>query len=95
LGFHTSDSAALLVGQDASDSGIRPEFNTELTSQFHERRGDRAGSAARVPDAFLRLHMRDRTQYRGRLLGGGTDVLSEVIEHLGDAWIAIELSHGA
>jgi len=70
------------------------QFDAKFCGQPDQSLGHRAGTAARIPDAFTGLHVRDAAEHGRSKVGSRADVLREVVEHLGDAAVFHESSDG-
>jgi len=72
----------LVTNQDSTDLHAHLEPYAEFPSKLAPRRRNGGGSTPGIPNALLSLHIGESAKDGGRLIGGRTDVLCEMVQHL-------------
>ena len=91
---HPAPLPRTLVDDDPPDRRPGPDVNAKINREARERPRHRAGAAPRIPDAIVRLHVRDPAEHSGRGVGCAADILCEMVEHLRRPFVRHEGPHG-
>src|ERR1700689_4652606 len=80
--------------ENSLNDGIGVDFHAEFRGKATKGGRHGIGASFRIPYSFTRLHMRDRAEDGRGIVGRRADILSKMVDHLGDARLRYKGTNG-